>query len=260
MTRRAGTISAAALAIRLNTSVRTARRVWAEPRPQFEKRSFSRQRPWKPRGSRGGHGIAAQGPADRERHMAMNKIYRRVPRNVLSEQEDQYCQACVLNGGNGSEAVAKAWPHTTKWKAQARAEKSAKLQRKDKIRARIAELQEVAKQKANEVFCMSAEELLYRLTLIGRASIADYMQLDKIGQLTIAFDSATPAQMYALQECSVDDIETRRGRGKRTKIKLTDRISALKLIGQQHGMFKTETAVNASTPIPVVLSPAEQLL
>src|SRR5436190_24162736 len=97
-------------------------------------------------------------------------------------------------------------PHTTKWPAQARAEKSTKLQRKDKIRARIAELQEVAKQIANERFAMSAEEILHRLTLIGRASIADYVQIDKTGQPTIAFDQASPAQMYALQECSVAQI------------------------------------------------------
>ena len=128
------------------------------------------------------------------------------------------------------------------------------------MQTRVAELQEVAKQKANDDFAMSAEELLYRLTLIGRASIADYLQLDKTGQPTIAFDRATPAQMYALNECSVDDIETKRGRGKRTKIKLTDRISAMKLIGQQHGMFKNETKVNGDAPIPVVLSQAEQLL
>ena len=192
--------------------------------------------------------------------MAMKKSYTRVPRNVLSEDEDIYCQAWVLNGGNGSGAVAKAWPNTARWSAQARAEKSAKLQRKGKIQARIAELQDVAKQIANERFAMSAEELLYRLTLIGRASVADYMQLDNAGQPTIAFDQASPAQMYALNECSVDDIETKRGSGKRTKIKLTDRISALKLIGQQHGMFKSETTVNGDTPIPVVLSQAEQLL
>ena len=66
--------------------------------------------------------------------------------------------------------------------------------------------------------------------------------------------------MYALNECSVDDIETKRGRGKRSKIKLTDRISAMKLIGQQHGMFKSTTTVNGDAPIPVVLSPVEQLL
>ena len=107
---------------------------------------------------------------------------------------------------------------------------------------------------------MLAEEVLYRLTLIGRASIADYMQLDKTGQPTIAFASASQAQMYALQECSIDDIETKRGRGKRTKIKLTDRISALKLLGVQHGMFKTETTLNGGRPIPVVLSHAEQQL
>ena len=107
---------------------------------------------------------------------------------------------------------------------------------------------------------MLAEEVLYRLTLIGRASIADYMQLDKTGQPTIAFASATPAQMYALQECSVDDIETKRGRGKRTKIKLADRIAALKLLGQLHGMFKNDMTLNGGKAIPVVLSQAEQQL
>jgi hypothetical protein len=66
--------------------------------------------------------------------------------------------------------------------------------------------------------------------------------------------------MYALQECSVDDIETKRGRGNRTKIKLTDRIAALELLGQLHGMFKSDMALNGGRPIPVVLSQAEQQL
>jgi hypothetical protein len=156
--------------------------------------------------------------------------------------------------------VAKAWPYTARWSAQAWAEKSAKLQRKDKIQARIAELQQIGKQKANEDFAMSADEILYRLTLIARANIADYMQIDKTGQPTIAFDTATPAQMYALQECSVDDIETKRGRGKRTKIKLLDRIAALELLGRLHGMFKNDMILKGGRAIPVVLSQTEQLL
>jgi len=44
------TISATALAARLKTSVRTARRVWAESRCHFEARSLSRQRPWEAEG------------------------------------------------------------------------------------------------------------------------------------------------------------------------------------------------------------------
>jgi hypothetical protein len=40
------TISAASLATSLNKSVRTARRVWAEPRHLYEARSRARQRPW----------------------------------------------------------------------------------------------------------------------------------------------------------------------------------------------------------------------
>jgi hypothetical protein len=40
-------ISAAALAQRLGASVRTARRVWAEPRAEFERGSAARTEPWR---------------------------------------------------------------------------------------------------------------------------------------------------------------------------------------------------------------------
>jgi hypothetical protein len=43
-------MSAAHLAARLNMSARNARRIWAEPRAQFEARSISRQRPWEVEG------------------------------------------------------------------------------------------------------------------------------------------------------------------------------------------------------------------
>jgi hypothetical protein len=43
-------ITAAALAARLNSSVRTAQRAWAEPRAQYEARSLSRQKPWEVEG------------------------------------------------------------------------------------------------------------------------------------------------------------------------------------------------------------------
>ena len=43
-------ISAQALAKHLKTSVRTARRVWAEPRADYELRSTKRSAPWEREG------------------------------------------------------------------------------------------------------------------------------------------------------------------------------------------------------------------
>jgi hypothetical protein len=43
-------ISAQALAARLKTSVRTARRIWAEPRADYELRSKMRSAPWETEG------------------------------------------------------------------------------------------------------------------------------------------------------------------------------------------------------------------
>jgi len=43
-------LSASALAARLGTSTRTARRVWAQPRAQYEAQSLARQRPWEAQG------------------------------------------------------------------------------------------------------------------------------------------------------------------------------------------------------------------
>ena len=43
-------ITADALATRLKTSVRTARRIWAEPRADYELRSAVRNEPWRDEG------------------------------------------------------------------------------------------------------------------------------------------------------------------------------------------------------------------
>ena len=43
-------LSAAELALRLGTSVRTARRVWAEPRAEYVRRSLMRTAPWRSQG------------------------------------------------------------------------------------------------------------------------------------------------------------------------------------------------------------------
>jgi hypothetical protein len=195
--------------------------------------------------------------------MANRKPRKRVPRNKISREEEAYCQAFATNGGKGAEAVFDAFPHTRKWIPQRRAEKSAKLQTRDKIKTRLAALEQIVKQAADSDFVMSSAEILARLSAMGRANLKDYMRIGEEGQPTIAFGETSEAQFYALNEVSVEDIDTGPRKGKRTKIKMADRINAMKLIGMQvHGMFQTkgDTTLNGGRPIQIVLSQAEQKL
>ena len=70
----------------------------------------------------------------------------------------------------------------------------------------------------------------------------------------------TEDQMYALGEVAIEDIVRGPNSGTKTKVKLCDRISALKLLGQQHGLFAQSVNVNGGVPIPIVLSSAEAAL
>jgi Terminase small subunit len=184
----------------------------------------------------------------------------RKPRESLSTAEEAFAQAYVLNANNGADAVATAWPHACKWKPQSRAERASKLLALAKVQARVLELAKIAKEKANAEFAMSAEEIIWRLTLMARANLKGFMELDADGQPTIAFKDADEAKLYAVCEITVEDIASGARQGKRTRIKLPDRIAALKLLGTHHGMFATDVKLNGGLPIPVVLSTAEAAL
>jgi hypothetical protein len=76
------------------------------------------------------------------------------------------------------------------------------------------------------------------------------------------FDPPVPVDR---RDCSstvspVEDLEGRRGKGKRTKIKLPDRIAALIHLGKVHGMFKNETTLNGGRSFHAVLSSTEAAL
>lgn len=184
---------------------------------------------------------------------------KRKARAGLNKLEEAFCQAYTLNGNNGAEAIATAMPQTRRWKAQTRAERASRLLATDKVRARVEELAQIARERANAEFSMTADEVLWRLTMMARANLKTFLQIDADGQPTIAFADTDESKLYALCEVTVEDLVKPR-EGTRTKIKLPDRIAALKLLGQVHGLFADNVKLNGGNPIPVVLSSAEAKL
>jgi hypothetical protein len=167
----------------------------------------------------------------------LTKGKARKPREGLTEQEEAYCRVYVLNGGNGAEAIAEAMPHTRAWSPQRRAVRSSQLKAQSKISERIAALTAIVRQKADGAFAMKAEEVIAHLTMLATGTLRDFIQVDEAGRPTITLKDATATQMYALNEVTIEDIETGKRTGTRTKIKLGDRIAALRLLGQHHQLF-----------------------
>ena len=92
-------------------------------------------------------------------------------------------------------------------------------------------------------------EICWRLALLGRANIKNYLDVDpETGQPTVAFKGTGDSHFYALDHVTVEDVETKRGRGIRTRIKLADRVAALRLLGMTHGMFKQDVSLNGGAP------------
>lgn len=191
--------------------------------------------------------------------MAVKQRKTRQKRSGLTAKQESFAQNYVKTR-NASEAYRAAYKAAkmadkTVWEAASR------LMADSKVKARVAELDSRAKEIANTKFDISMEEIIYRLKLLGCASLKDYMRIDAEGEPTIDFTDTTDEQFYALNEVTVEDIETGQRVGKRTKIKMADRISALVKLGQHKGGFRVGLDANVAGknggPLQVVISPAD---
>jgi phage terminase small subunit len=182
---------------------------------------------------------------------------KRKSRAGLTAQEQRFCNNFVLMK-NGSEAVATTWPNTRRWKPQTRAEKAYKLLRRSQIKARVAELEAIARSKLNTAFALTAEQVIGRLTLLASGTVRDFIELDEKGQPTIVLKGATAEQLYAVNEVTVEDIDSGHRQSKRTRLKLGDRIAALRLLGQHHQLF-TERVEHQHEHVVVIENAAREL-
>jgi phage terminase small subunit len=106
------------------------------------------------------------------------------------------------------------------------------------VAARVAELQKEAAKGA----VMTGREVLEELSKLGRANMADYMQVGPGGDPVLNFANLTRDQAAALVEVTVEDFLDGRGEDarevRRVKFRLADKRGALGLLGKHLGLFK----------------------
>lgn len=127
---------------------------------------------------------------------------------------------------SASEAYKHAYPGN-KMSPAAVAVEAQKLLGNPKIALRVDELCKRAKEIADSKFDIEITEILYRLKLLGCANLKDYMRIGIDGEPTVDLSATTDDQFYALNEVVIEDIVTGPRQGKRTKVKMPDRIAAL---------------------------------
>ncbi|MCP4620583.1 MAG: terminase small subunit [Bradyrhizobium sp.] len=131
-----------------------------------------------------------------------------------------------------------------------------RLSTKESVKVRIAELQSRVAEKA----VVTAERVVAELAKIAFASMGDFVSLTSDGDPIINLSAATPDQMAALSEVTVEDFTDGRGDGardvRRVKIKLGNKHGALVDLGKHLGLFR-EAAPGVSVNVNVAMGLAE---
>jgi hypothetical protein len=127
--------------------------------------------------------------------------------------------------------------------------------KKEEFAARVAELHEQAAQAA----VLSAQEVIEELTRLGRANMADYIQVGPNGDPILDLRGLNRSEGAALVEVTVKDFKDGRGADardvRRVRFKLADKRGALNLLGKHHALF-TERHVHEVSNIGARLTAA----
>jgi phage terminase small subunit len=152
----------------------------------------------------------------------------------------------------GWRAYRKVYPKSSRHTAE---NCFSRLMKKEEFAARVAELHEQAAQAA----VMTAQEVLEELTKLGRANMADYIQVGPNGDPILNLRGLNRSQGAALVEVTVEDFKDGRGADardvRRVRFKLADKRGALNLLGKHHALF-TERHVHEVNNIGARLTAA----
>lgn len=124
----------------------------------------------------------------------------------MTPKQEAFCQA-YIETGNASEAYRRAYPGSDKWKPEALWVKASQLLAKDKVRLRIAELQEVAAEK-HEV---TVESVAAKLELAYKAA-AKFKQSGGMVQAQLGI-----AKLYGLIVDKQQDVTDRTSAAERLR-------------------------------------------
>ena len=155
---------------------------------------------------------------------------------TLTSKQEAFSQHYALHG-NATDALKAAGYSTRSSKAATIHRRAIEVLQNPKVSARIEELRLRIKERAGHVFDITADRILQELAAIGFANLHDFVRVGEDGQPELNFDKLERHQWAAVGELTIEDIETGRRTGKRTKFKLLDKKGALVELGKYAGVL-----------------------
>lgn len=127
----------------------------------------------------------------------------------------------------------------------------------------VAKMIEDAMKARVERLEIDADRVVAELAKIAFANMADYLSIkadgkDK-GQATIDLSKLSRDQFAAIGEITIEDIETGRRTGKRTRFKLLDKRQALVDLGKHLGLFVEKAKVEHSISVAELEDASQRL-
>lgn len=208
--------------------------------------------------------------------------------DTLPPQQLKFCEAYVLNGGNGAEAYFKAYPASRKHTPQYRAEKASKLLAEVKIKAKISQISPVVEKVLEEKFEISAEKVLQEIANIAYANLGDYLEWgtrkvprthNKTGEIIRdddgnavydfePFNYIKPSNELTAKQRAVvigASISYSKDGSPSLELKMAPKLDALKVLGTHLKLFKEAAAgaqvnVGAGATVNLMVSQAEAAL
>jgi phage terminase small subunit len=174
----------------------------------------------------------------------------------LTVKQEAFAKA-YIETGNASEAYRRAY-NAKNFSENALAVQASKTLKHPKVALRIAELQ-ASHQKRHEI---TVDRIVQEYAKLAFSNMLDYVTVDHNGGAFVDLSKLTRDQAAAIQEVTVEHLPARSVEGEgeskvpvlKTRIKISDKKTALDSLGKHLGMFKDlhEHTGKDGEPIEVV--------
>ena len=181
-----------------------------------------------------------------------NKTITENPLDKLSPAHKEFCYAYVENMGNGSAAYKKVYPKAKDTSARANA---VKLLANVNIKQAIQHLYTQIWQKRTEDLEKSKTYTL--IHSIGNSDISDVIDLENNTLEVKSLSEIPESARKAIQSIDFVEKSTPNGPDRNIKIKMYDKLSALKLRAQIQGMIEEKVENNIEIHVAPAERPAE---
>lgn len=173
----------------------------------------------------------------------------KVNKNGLTDKQEKFVNE-LIKGKSQRAAYRNAYPNAKKWKNETVDSKASTLLKNGKVKERYEQLKEKVTKNAENKAIISAEKIIDELANIALSNIGDFIvvkgksiklkKLEEIDQKKLSALNLKPTQY-----------------GYEVEFKQSDKIKALKMLGEHFGIFEKEDSkgqynitINHSIPRP----------